>query len=188
MADPATLAMASMGATAGGGVLDAVGKLMKGGADASAYQYQAGVARINEQIAKGNADYERHVGEVQAQREGMKTAQDIGSTKAGQAGSGLDVSSGSGAAVRDTQLEVGQYDQALIRSNAARKAYGFEVEATSEEAKARMADSAASKSKTAGVLGALGSLISAGGSVAGKWIQYKPTFGGDNSDDPTGDA
>lgn len=177
MADPATLAGASMAGTGIQGLLGAFGANMKGEADASAYQYQAGVARINEGIAKSNADYERHVGEVQAQQSGMKTAQDIGGTKAAQSGSGVDVDKGSAAAVRDTQLEVGQYDQAMIRSNAARKAYGFEVEATSEEAKARMADAAASNAKTGGMLGALTSLISAGGSVSSKWLQYKSTFG-----------
>lgn len=183
MADPATLAIGSMAGTGLQGLLGAVGSLTKGDADASAYQYQAGVARINEGIAKSNADYARHVGEVQAQQEGMKTAQNIGDTKAKQAGSGIDVNSGSAAAVRATQLEIGQYDQALIRSNAARKAYGFEVEATSEEAKARMADASSSNARKGGILGAASSLISAGGSVAGKWLQYKSTFGENSTEE-----
>lgn len=177
MADPATLAGVGMAGSVAQGLLGAFGANVKGEADASAYQYQAGIARINEGIAKSNADYERHVGEIQAQQEGMKTAQDIGGTKATQAGSGVDVNKGSAAAVRDTQLEVGQYDQAMIRSNAARKAYGYEVEAVSEEAKARMAESASSNARTGGKLGALTSLISAGGSVASKWMQYGSTFG-----------
>ncbi len=177
MADPATLAIAGMAGSGAQGLLGAFGNMMKGDADASAYKYQAGVARMNEQIAKGNADYSRHVGEIQAQQEGMKTAQGIGETKAKQAGSGVAIDSGSSKAVTDTQLEVGQYDQSMIRSNAARKAYGFEVEAASEEVKARMADAASKNAKSAGILGAASSLISAGSSVASKWLQYDSTFG-----------
>lgn len=177
MADPATLATVGMASSAGGGLLGAFGKLMGGEAESSAFQYQAGVARINQQIAKGNADYSRKVGEVQAQQSGMKSAQDIGATKVAQSGSGVDIGKGSAAAVRETQSEVAQYDQGMIRSNAARKAYGYEVEAASEEAKANMAEASAKNAKSAGFIGALGSLLSGGSSVASKWLNYKPTFG-----------
>lgn len=195
MANPNTLTSVGGGATSGaaagsmlgpwgalagavvGGAFGAYGASKTADAQSQAYQYQAGIAQMNAQIGKQNADYERHVGEVQAQQEGMKTAQVIGDTKAKQAGSGIDVNSGTSAAVRDTQHEIGQYDQATIRSNAARRAYGYEVEAASATASGNLASFSASNARTAGNIGIASSLISAGGSVASKWMQYGSTWG-----------
>lgn len=171
MADPGTLAIAGMAGSAVGGLLGAFGSVYKGQAQANMYNYQAGIAQMNQQISLQNADYERNVGEVQAQESGMKTRAQVGQTEAAQAGSGLDVNRGSAAAVRSSEIEIGQQDENIIRANAARRAYGYEVEATQESAQAGLYRMAAETSQTSGDIGAATSLLSGGTSVADKWLQ-----------------
>lgn len=166
-----TIANVGAGASAAGGITSAIGAILGGNAQASTYKYQSGVALINKQIALQNADYSRKVGEVEAQQSGMKTAAQISSTKSIQSASGIDVNSGSHVGVRDSEEEIGQLDESIIRSNAAKKAYGYEVEASKDEAESKVLDSASSKSKMAGYLSAFGSVLGAAGSVSSKWLQ-----------------
>lgn len=170
MADPFTImAAVGMGAAAVGGVVGAVGAESKGAAQSAQYQYQAGIAQMNETIAKQNADYEFKAGEVSAQQSGMKSRAELGQAKAVQSASGLDVNSGSPADVRKSMIEVGQENQAVIRSNAARKAYGYATEAAGQEAQSNLYGMAASNSKTAAHIEALGSIIGGVSSVSTKW-------------------
>lgn len=174
MADPVTIGMAL---SAGGSLINAYGKASSGESTASMYQYQAGVAQMNKKIALQNADYARVTGEVEAQGSGMKTRALVGEIKAHQGASNIDVNSGSGVAVRDSQLEVGYQNQSIIRSNAARKAYGYEVEAAQAESQSQIYTMAARGSKTGGYIGAISSLIGGAGSVADKWYQYGSKYG-----------
>lgn len=171
--DPITLTAISLGATALGSGVGAVGSIMGGQAQSGMYKYQAGIAQMNQQIAEQDADYSRSVGEVEAQQSGMKTRFQIGNIKAGQSGSGLDVNSGSAALVRKSQHEVGMEDQAVIRSNAAKRAYGYEVEAAQQTAQGQVYKMAAEKSETAGTIGAITSILGGASSVSGKWLQAK---------------
>src|SRR5438046_728171 len=116
MADPVTLGVAgiSAGATILGGLNQAEGAknqaaaaqfqgqaaLLQGKAQSDLYNYQAGVALLNKQIAEQEADYARKAGEVQAQTSDMQTRFKIGITKAVQGASGLDVGGSSAQAVR----------------------------------------------------------------------------------------
>lgn len=174
MADPVTAMMVvGMGASAGGAITGAIGSEYQGAAQSNMYGYQAGVAQINKQIAMQNADYERRVGEVKAQESGMKTGAVIAQTKTIQGASNLDVNRGSAADVRESEHAIGRQDQDIIRSNAARLAYGKEVEATQFESQSELYKMAQKTSKTAGHLGAISSILGGVSSVASKWTQAK---------------
>lgn len=134
------------------------------------YNYQSGVAQMNAQIEKQNKDYAIAAGEVTAQESGMATRYKIGETIAQQGAGGLAVGSGSNARVVDSERAVGQQDEAIIRSNAARQAYGFDVEAAKYTAESQVDQFAASNAKTSGYLNAFGSLLGAAGSVSSKWL------------------
>jgi hypothetical protein len=162
-------------------------------------KYQAGVADVNKEIAKANAIYARDVGEVEAQQAGMKAHAELGEMIAQQGASGIKVSSGSSTRVRESMVEIGQYTQSIIRASAAKKAYGYDVEAMQygaqadvyrytakqNEAQAENAMTAAGITKSslglqeqamglvdkAEGLNITGSLISTVGSVASKWSQ-----------------
>src|SRR5262249_6943228 len=136
----------------------------------------AAVARINEQIAKQNADYERAVGEVQAQEVGMKGRFQAGKIVTSQAASGFSVASRSSREVQESQREIIQHDEATVRANAAHRAYGQEVQAMQHEAQARADEYAADYAKTAGYIGAAASILGGASNVSSKWLQYQQTF------------
>lgn len=171
MADPITLTAISMAGSAGGGLLGAFGAMQKGSAEAGMYTYQSGVAQINKQIALQNADYSIQAGEVRAQESGMQTRAQIGEIKTVQSGKGLDVNSGSALTVRESESAIGAENTGVIRADAARKAYGYNVEAAGYEATSQMDLQAASQSKKAGIMGALGSILGGAASVSSKWMQ-----------------
>jgi hypothetical protein len=139
------------------------------------YTYQAGIAEMNRQVQLQNASYERYIGEVKAQELGMKTRAEVGATLAAQGASNLDVSSGSGVRVRESELELGQYDQAITRANAYHRAYGMEIQAATEEAKEQMALASASTAREAGTIGAISSILGGVSSVSSKWLQGQQT-------------
>lgn len=179
LADPITMmAVAGLTATAAGGVTSAIGGSYASDAKAQMYQYQAGVAGINAKIAKENADYSRYTGEIEAEKSGMKTKFQTGTMKTAQAAHGLDVNTGSTKDARESQHDVGLFDQAIIRSNAARRAYGFEIEEAKYKAEGDMYNKASESTKKAGKLSMIGSLIGTAGSVASKWSSMSSSFGG----------
>ena len=160
-------------------------------------KYQAAVSLLNKQIAKNNAAYSRDVGEIEAQQVGMKSRAEQGEMIAFQGASGLSVAGGSATRVREGMIEVGYYDQMQTRASAAKKAYGYEVEATMHQAQAdvyaytaemqedqrdnelKAADmtmqgvglqqQAMGLVEKAGTINILGSLAGTAGSVADKW-------------------
>jgi len=169
------------------------------GTRANMSDYQAGVAKINRDIALQQADYALAVGDVEAQKKGMEWRSAIASAKAYQASSGLNVNTGSAVDVRASMVELGTYDQTVIRSNAAKVAWGYDIEATQNEAQSalytmqagieRMQATAATEgakitrqglgiqkqalgvAQEAGTIGVMSSLVGAAGSVASKWTQ-----------------
>lgn len=175
MVDPISataMATVSLGSTAAGGITGAIGSLFGGSAQSNMYKYQAGIAAMNAQIAQQNANYDLAVGEVQAQQSGMKTRAVIGATRAQQGASGLDVNTGTAVQVRASEAELGAEDMALIRSNAAKRAYGDEVTAVQDTAQSELDTYAARNSQTAGVIGAFSSVLGAGGSISSKWVDF----------------
>lgn len=187
MADPFTWASIGTVASAGGGILSAVGAARSGAAGAQMYRYQAGMARFNRDIARGNADYAITSGETEASLYGLKAGQRAGAIKAAQGASGIDVGSGSSESVRESQAYVTGLDQRQIRENAARKAYGFEIEAAGDETQAGLYDAAAKNTKSASRLAVASSLLSGASGVASKWLQASKSFGGYSADSDGGE-
>jgi hypothetical protein len=99
----------------------------------------------------------------------MKVRAQISQTRAEQGAGGLDVSSGSAAAVQTSEYRIGQEDLGMIRSNAAKRAYGYEVEAYQYGTQVSLDKYAASESKIAGTTAAIGSLLGGASSVSSKW-------------------
>lgn len=171
MADPATLALVSLGASGASSSLGFFGALSEGKAKSNMYSYQAGVAQMNEKIALENRDYALYAGEKEAVRYGMKASQRAGAIRAGQGASGVRVDTGSAADVAESDAKIASMDLATIRQNAARTAYGYSVEATNERAKSGLYSMAASEAKRGGKMKAVASLISGVSSVSSKWMQ-----------------
>lgn len=181
MADPFTWAAIGTAASIAGGAVAAGGALAKGSADKNMYQYQAGVAKLNQDIAKQNAAYTREAGESAAYISGRKTMETIGRQKTAQSVSGIDVNSGTNTRIRETTTDLGRIDQATIRQNYARKAYGHEVEATIKGSEVAGATIAGDQAETAGKINAAASILGTVGSVSSKWLQGSSAFGSASS-------
>ena len=184
MADPVTLATVGMGVTAAGGAVGAFGALKTGEAQSNMYTYQAGVARVNAAVAKQDAQYATAAGEVEATNSGLRTRAEVGSTRAGMAAGNVDVNTGSGARVLKSETEIGQENQATIRANAAKRAYGFDVKAASDTASAGALDIAATTSKESGDINAISTILGTAGSVSSKWLQAGQVFGSGSTGGP----
>ena len=110
----------AMAASAIGGAASAYGTYEAGQARGAAADYQSQVAENNAIIADRNADYATKVGEIDIARQGMKNRAVLGSIKAGQGASGVDVNTGSSADVQGAAAELGMLDALTIRSDSGR--------------------------------------------------------------------
>lgn len=171
MADPATMAAVSVGGTLLSGIVSGVGAASSSAASADAFNFKAGIAKLNADINKQNASWAINSGAIKASNYGLKAGQDIAETKVVQGASGLDVNSGSKEAVRDTQSAVAKYDQNLIRADAAHTAHGYETKAAADSMEAELDRVSANNANKTGKLGVLSSVIGTASSVASKWSQ-----------------
>lgn len=171
--DPSLLTKLSIGGSAGGTALGLFGNAFKGLASSSMYKYQAGISRMKEEIDRQNANFAFAAGEKEAGIAGLRGRFQMGKIITGQAAHNIDVGKGSALAVQEGQRTISQMDQATIRDNAARKAYGYDVAAAGDEAQARSYDMA-SKFSLAQIPFDMGSTLLTGStSVADKWLQAK---------------
>ena len=177
MADPVTLAGVGLGSTLAGGLASAFGSEYSGKAAAGMYNYQAGVADVNATLAKQDAVYAESAGEVEAQQSGMKTRTQVGQTRADFAAGNVNAGTGTAGKVIASETEIGQFEQAQIRQNAAYRAYGFNVKGAEDVAQAGAYRTAAATSTTAGDIGAVSSILGSVGSVSSKWAQAGQSFG-----------
>ena len=166
------MAMIGMVGTLLSGVFGAIGAIAQANAQSNMASYQAQVAQQQAQIAEQNRRYELARGETQAQKQGLEARAQAGGILATQGASGLDTESGSASLVRESAFRLGTYNEALVRSDAARRAYDFQVQGWNDQAQSQLYSMQASSAKTAGMFGAMGSLLGTAGSVAGKWYQY----------------
>lgn len=166
-----TLGAVGMGTTMLGGLTSALGSIFQGQSQQQMYNYQAGVARLNQQIAEQNAVYAEQVGEQQATQAGLQGAQRLGQIKVAQASSGLDIRSGSAAQVQQSQKLVTAMDLATIRSNAAKTAYNYRVTGVQYGAQAGLDTVSGQNAMTSGFIGASSSILGAASSVSSQWLR-----------------
>lgn len=165
--------------TMAGGIAGAAGSIQQGYASAGAANYNAKIAEQNAALATQNAGIAGAEGEQAYGMEGIKSAQTQGNIKVAQAANNVDVNSGSAKQVQRSQAVMSALSEANIRSNAARQAYGFETQATSDMAQSALYKSQAKQDIAAGFTGAGISIAKAGGEAA---------FYNQGGDKPSGDA
>lgn len=169
--DPASMGAMAIGSSLLSGIVGGAGASFSSGASADAFNFKAGIAKLNADINKQNASWAINSGAIKAENYGLKAGQEIAETKVVQAASGLDVNSGSKEAVRDTQSTVAKFDQNQIRADAAHTAYGYETKAAADSMEAELDRTSAVNAGKAGKLGILSSVIGTASSVASKWTQ-----------------
>ena len=85
----------------------------------------------------------------------------------------MDVNVGSAAAVRQSTATVGAMDAAMIHYNAARAAYGQEVEASSLEAQSKMDQRAAQGALEGGLFKAGSSLLATSTNLSSRYAGWQ---------------
>ena len=171
MGTPSQIAGAGMGATAGGSLMQAFGGLASGFANKDMYDYQASIAKLNEQIDKQNAEFAVQQGEQQALKVGMQGRFQAGQIKVGQASSGFDVNSGSNKQVQTSQHSMSMLDTDIVRSNAAKTAYGFKEQATVAGAQSSLYTMAGDNAMSAGFMNFGTSILGGASSVSSEWLK-----------------
>jgi hypothetical protein len=152
--DPATLAVASLATGALNAGVSAVGAAQQASATAASERYQAQVALNNQKIAGQYAAQATADGQNQVAAKQEQTAQTIGTERAAMAANGVELNSGSALRIQGDTAKLGDVDAMTIRSNAARAAYGYELQGVSYGQQASLDESAASNAVSAGSLNA----------------------------------
>lgn len=160
-----SIGLAGLGLGLIGSIISAGGAMEQAQAQSEAAAYQSQVAANNAKIARENASLDIQAGEAAATNEGLKTRGLVGTEKAAQGASGIDVNTGSAANVRAGTEQIGLLDALTIRSNAAKAAYGQQVAATSQTAQSQLYGFESAQAKEAGPISAAGSLLSGVGTV-----------------------
>ena len=153
--------------------------------------FQAAVARNNAIIAQRNAEDARLRGEQNVAqiriREGADVAkfaleqrqfiarQRVAQAALGQTtdiGSALDLTSGTRAVGKLDELTLRRnaaFEREVARNNAEREAIGFLTQGFNFEAEARLASLRAESARSAGIIGAFGTIITGAGRVHERW-------------------
>lgn len=166
---PAIAMVASLAGTA----ISAVGQMQSGQAQAAAAKHEQAVAQNNAIIANRMAVDAQKRGAVEEEDHRRKTAQLKARQVAVMSASNLDITSGSPLEVLGDTAQLGELDALTIRANARREALGHQTQMMNFEAQGQAAGMKASAAKAAGTIGALGTVASGIGSVAGQWYNIK---------------
>ena len=141
-----------------GTLISAGSSIMGGIASSNAADYQAQIARNNAIVAQQNAQWTSQAGDIQATNAGLKSREEIAQYKTGTGAKGIDVNTGSAAAVQAGAVQNANTDTQTIRANAGEKSYGYLVQQQGDLAQASALESQASFDIFGGILGAAGSL------------------------------
>jgi hypothetical protein len=106
-------------------------------------EYQAQIDRNNASAAEWQAADAVQRGNAAAATERRKGQQTLGTQRAAMAAAGLDISSGSALSILEDTDYFNEADQLTIKSNAAREAWGYKVQASHSMASANLRASAA---------------------------------------------
>lgn len=101
---------------------------MQGAQQASQMRGQAADLQRNAAYLYQAANDARTRGLVDADNQRVQTGQLIGTQRAAQASNGGDVNTGSNAITQQDTAQYGELDALIISNNAAREAYGYEVQ------------------------------------------------------------
>lgn len=159
------LAVAAVASAAIGGA----SAIASGNSQANAANYQAQVAANNNIVAQQNASYALKAGAAKEEASRLQTAAVTARQKAIQGASGLDVESGSPIDVRSGTSTIGELDALTIRNNAAREAYGYQVQGGNFDTQGELDKAAASNDSTSGYLNASSSILGSASSIASKF-------------------
>lgn len=146
--------------------ISVAGSMMQGQQKSAGDIGQASALTQNAAYLNRAANDARYRGVVDADTQRVQTQNMIGTQRAAMAGNGGVVDEGSNALLQQDVAQYGELDAMIISNNAAREAYGYEVQATGNLANAstlkKNAKTGMMSSLLGGVVGGLGGAFSSG--------------------------
>jgi len=117
-----------------GALISAEGAKFSSEAEANAYTYKSALALRNKEFADTSAKYATDIAEATAQKTGLQGKFTIGQIRAQQGASGLRTDVGTAPKVVESEEAIVSYEEAAIRSDGARQAYGLTIEGLNYQA------------------------------------------------------
>lgn len=106
-------------------------------------EFKASSLRQNAQLARLQAEDAMSRGQSGSIQIASRAKSMIGSQRAALAAQGIDIGSGSALDIQANTAQLAEMDAMTVRVNAAREAWGFDVQAVNYENQARLAETAA---------------------------------------------
>jgi hypothetical protein len=161
-----------------GAGVGAVGSIEQGEATSAADKYNAQIAKANAQIATQSANYAGAAGMAQSEQAGLQSRSKLGAIVANEGASGVDTNSGSNLQVQSSARELGELNAITIRSNAARTAYGYQVQGANDTAQSQLDTFQSNNATISGDIGAASSVLGGLGSAASNYAKFTMNGGG----------
>ena len=169
---------------AGTGV-EALGNILTGVGGAQQAGYMARVAQTNAAIERANAAASVSAGNYSEEMSKLRTGSLVGSQRAAQGANNVDVNMGSAAAVQASTRTVGAMEAAMIHYNAAREAYGHQVQAVGLQSQAALYRRAGLGALEEAGYKSASTIIAGASSLSSKAAQYGLAFGQPSSAVPS---
>lgn len=115
-------------------------------------KYLNKVAKVNAGISERAGRDAVKRGNIDADEQRQQTGQVLGAQRAAFAANGVDVNSGSAGQVQNDTAALGELDALTLVNNAAREAYGYQVQAMDQRQQGKLA-------KYKGKMDAIGSIL-----------------------------
>ncbi|SFQ45827.1 hypothetical protein SAMN05216229_12311 [Geopseudomonas sagittaria] len=115
-------------------------------------KYLNKVAKVNAGISERAGRDAVKRGNIDADEQRQQTGQVLGAQRAAFAANGVDVNSGSAGQVQNDTAALGELDALTLVNNAAREAYGYQVQAIDQRQQGKLA-------KYQGKMDAIGSIL-----------------------------
>lgn len=166
----------ALGTQVAGGFVSAGASYAKSTADKTAYEIQATVADNNATIARAQSGDAIRRGQLETVKSGLRARQLKGQQIATMAANGVDLSTGSPLNILTDTDYMAATDADIIALNAAKEAWGFDVQASNAKNNADLLRYRAGMESPGRA--AATSLLTSAGSVASKWYgTRRPLFG-----------
>ena len=172
MAGLSTAAMISLGATALSTGVGVVGSIRQARAQSEQMEYQADVARQNQQLAEQQASAERRQGYENMVTQRQETARLIGRQRAAAGASGAVVDVGSNLDLQADTAAQGEIDAINVYNQALDRAYNYDVQAVNYGNQEAAYDASASSAKKAGYINAFGTAIGGLATMGSTWAKF----------------
>ena len=164
---PETVDNVGKGLQLSGLISSTIGAYKKSSGEQQGYEFQSAVARNNAGLSEIQRKDALLRGQSTEQNVRLRTAQVGGTQRASLAARGIDIGEGSPLNILTDTAFMGERDALTARDNAAKEAWGFQVQGQNHADNAALLDWRASQISPAG--DAINTLITGAGKVAAGW-------------------